>query len=106
LSVDFRDVEFFRSQVKAITVTGVCACGCGTLSFAVDPTKADAAPSAGWRDGPDIIVEGDSQSWLMLFQEDGWLTELEHVAGYGPNPEELDASTITPDVQVEDNWFR
>jgi hypothetical protein len=106
LSADFRDVQFFRRQVEAITVTSVCPCGCGTLSFAVDPETADAAPSAAWRNGPDILVEGDSESWLMLFQEDGWLTELEHVAGYGPNPEDLDASTITPDVQVEEDWFR
>jgi hypothetical protein len=106
LSVDFRDVESFRRQVDAITVTGMCGCGCGSLTFAVDPKKADAAPSPAWRDGPAVIAEGDAQSWLMLFQDGGWLTELEHVAGYGPNPEDLDASRITPDAQVEDDWFR
>ena len=52
-----------------------------------------------------MIVEGDSRSWLMLFQSDGWLTELEHVAGYGPNPQQLEAASIEPDLPVEDDWF-
>jgi hypothetical protein len=42
--------------------------------------------------------EGDASSWLMLMQEDGWLNELEHVSGYGPRPNELDASKITPEA--------
>ena len=105
LSVEFRDVEFFRAQVPAITVTDVCACGCGSLVFEVDREKAAPAPSKAWRDGPEVIVEGDSGSWMMLFQEDGWLTELEHVDGYGPRPQDLDAAAIEPDVQVEDDWF-
>ena len=105
LSVDFPDAEYFRRQIDAITVTSTCSCGCGTIQFAVDPTKAQPAPSPAWQDGPDVLVEGDGRSWLMLFQNEGWLTELEHVAGYGPRPEELDANTITPDLQVEDDWF-
>ena len=102
LSVDFRDVEFFRAQVPALTVSGMCDCGCGSLYLAVDPEKAAPAPSEEWRDGPDVLVEGDSTSWLMLIQADGWLTELEHVDGYGPRPQELDAAAIVPDPQVED----
>jgi hypothetical protein len=105
LSVDFRDVEYFRKQIDAITVTSTCSCGCGTIQFAVDPTRAEPAPTVAWQDGPDLLVEGDKQSWLMLFQCDGWLSELEHVAGHGPRPEELDPDTITPDLQVDDDWF-
>jgi hypothetical protein len=101
LSPEFRDVDYFRRQVPAIVVTHECPCGCGTIDFTVDRDKAPRAPS--WDGGPDILVEGDAQSWLMLFQDDGWLTELEHVAGYGPNPEDLDPATIEPDPQVVDD---
>jgi hypothetical protein len=52
-----------------------------------------------------VIVEGDRRSWLMLFQCDGWLSELEHVDGCGPRPQDLDATSIEPDVQVADDWF-
>lgn len=104
LSVDFPEVEYFRAQVSALTVTDVCDCGCGSLRFSVDAEKAARAPSPAWN-GPDVIVEGDSQSWLMLFQSDGWLTELEHVADHGPNPADLDAASIEPDLQVDESWF-
>ena len=105
LSVEFRDAEYFRAQVAAITVTGGCGCGCGSLKFSVDTDEAARAPSTAWDEGPDVIVEGHSPSWLLLFQSDGQLTELEHVAGYGPNPQELEAASIEPDLQVEDDWF-
>ena len=98
-------MEFFRAHVPAITVTAMCSCGCGSLQFEVDPVKAAPAPSKAWQDGPDVIVEGDSKSWLMLFQDEGWLTELEHVADHGPRPQDMDAATIHPDLQVEDDWF-
>ncbi len=103
LSVDFPDVAFFRAQVPAITVVGVCDCGCGSLQFRVDASKASRAPSPVWREGPDVLVEGDSRSWLMLFQDDGWLSELEHVDGYGPRPQDLDPASIQPDPQVGDD---
>lgn len=106
LSVDFPDAHVFRAQVAAITVTGMCGCGCGSLELEVDPARAPRAPSAAWRDGPDVIVEGDTQSWLMLFQDDGWLTELEHVDGYGPRPQDMDAASIRPHVQVDEEWLR
>lgn len=97
LSVEFPEVEYFQAQIPALTVTDVCDCGCGTLRFSGDAEKASRAPSPAWNGSGEPIVEGDSQSWMMLFQADDWLTELEHVAGYGPNPEELDASGIEPD---------
>jgi hypothetical protein len=50
-------------------------------------------------------VEGDRRSWLMLIQDNGWLTELEHVDGYGPRPQDIEAAMIQPDLQVEDDWF-
>lgn len=105
LSPDFRDVEYFRAQVPALTVTDVCGCGCGSLTFEVDADRAIRAPSQFWREGSQVLVEGDRKSWLMLFQHDGRLSELEHVAGHGPNPNDLDASKIKPDVQIEESWF-
>ena len=101
LSVDFRDVEFFRAQVPVIRMRSMCSCGCGTLNFAIDP-EAKRAPSREWRDNAHLLVEGDSRSWLILFQNDGWLSRLEHV----PNgPQDLDAASIQPDLAVEDDWF-
>jgi hypothetical protein len=41
----------------------------------------------------------------MLFQNEGWLAELEHVDGHGPRPQDMDAATIQPDPQVADDWF-
>jgi hypothetical protein len=102
LSVDFPDVEFFRAQVPAIRVREMCRCGCGTLYFKIDP-DAERAPSQGWHEGPDILVEGLGPSWLMLSQDDGWLTKLEHVPN-GPNPEDLDAASILAEVWEYD-WF-
>jgi hypothetical protein len=52
-----------------------------------------------------VIVEGDANSWLMMFQNEDRLTELEHVAGYGPRPEDLDVDAMQPDLQVEPDWF-
>jgi hypothetical protein len=103
LSVDFPEVEFFRKQIDAITVKSTCGCGCGTIRLSVDTGRAQRAPSEWW-DGPFILVEGDSQSWLMLFQNDGWLSELEHVPG-GPRPDELDPASIAPDPQVSTEEF-
>jgi hypothetical protein len=50
-------------------------------------------------------VEGDSRAWLMLFQEYGWLTELEHVADGGPDLRRIDPTTLQPDLQVDEDWF-
>ena len=101
LSVEFREVEHFRAQVPAIEVTHECTCGCGTITFKVDAARA---PSVLWDDGPEILVEGDAQSWLMLFQRDGWLSELEHVPGHGLPPEQLDAASIVPELKAESDF--
>ncbi len=105
LAVDFAEVEYFRAQVPALTVRGGCTCGCGSLEFDVAKDQVARAPAQAWDGGPDVIVEGDQQSWLMLFQDGGYLTELEHVAGHGPRPDELDGATIAPESQVDDDWF-
>ena len=95
----FPEVEYFLAQVPAITVVGMCACGCGTIEFEVDADRARRAPAPHWKGG-DVVAEGDASSWLMLMQADGWLSELEHVAGYGPRPNELDASKIAPESEI------
>jgi hypothetical protein len=102
LSVEFRDVEFFRAQVPHITVTHECTCGCGTVDFEVDRERAARAPSPVW-DASGLLVRGAAPSWLMLFQHGGWLTDLEHVAGHGPRPDEADPASIVPDLQVADD---
>jgi hypothetical protein len=101
LSVEFRDAEFFRAQVPHITVTHVCSCGCGTIDFAVDHERAERAPSAAWDDSSELIAQASAPAWLMLFQHAGYLTDLEHVAGHGPRPDELDPASIAPELMVE-----
>lgn len=105
LSVDFPEVDYFRAQVPHLVVRNVCNCGCGTIDFAIDPKQAPRAPSPAWDGATGPIVEGDQQSWLMLMQADGYLTDLEHVAGCGLTPEQLDPDRIKPDLQVTDDWF-
>lgn len=105
LSVDFPEVGHFRAQVAHAVVRAACGCGCGTIELEVDAAKAPRAPSHVWDDEPGPIVEGDEQSWLMLFQSGGMLSELEHVAGHGPGPRDLDAARIVPDVQVDADRF-
>jgi hypothetical protein len=103
LSLDFPDVECFRRQVPAITVTDKCPCGCGTIRFAVDPA-APPAPQARWKDTMGPLVEGDEHNWLMLFQVDGVLTELEHVSGgRGRSLDVVDARTIEAKLGSDDS---
>ncbi len=104
LSVDFPDVEYFRRQVPTLTVRHRCPCGCGTIELSVDP-GVPRARSKAW-DGPTgPIVESDSRHWLLLFQADGLLTELEHVADGGPDLSVIDPAAIEPEAQVDDDWF-
>jgi hypothetical protein len=103
LSLDFPDVEYFRRQVPAITVTGRCPCGCGTIQFAIDP-EAPGAPSERWQDTMGPLVEGDEHNWLMLFQLDGVLTELEHVSGGRDRDlSVVDAERIEPQLVLEES---
>jgi hypothetical protein len=97
LSPDFQHAEYFRRQVPAINVRKECPCGCGTVWFEVDP-DAPRAPGKRWK-GAWLMVEGDARNWLMLFQENGVLTELEHVSGgRGRGLEVIDAATIEPEL--------
>ena len=101
---DFPEVEYFRHQVPAITVTGKCGCGCGTIKFSVGP-EAARAPSKAWDGQTGPIIEGDARNWLMLFQVDGVLTELEHVTSGGPDLRVVDIATLEPDLFIDDDWF-
>jgi hypothetical protein len=105
LDVEFPEVEYFRRQVPAITVTDICPCGCGTIQFSVDPKRAQRAPSKAWDGSTGPIVESDGREWLMLFQLDGWLSELEHVPEGGLDLRAVDPATLQPDLQVEADWF-
>jgi hypothetical protein len=96
LSGEFPGADAFRAQIAATSVTGVCGCGCSSLTLAVDHTKANPAPDQDpdW----DIIIEnGGSTSWLMVHQKGGWLAELEHVPGHGLGPGSVDPSEVFPE---------
>ena len=65
--------DAYRAQVDRTVVTGVCACGCGSLDLAV----AEDAPRA---ERPSEVVgriDEPDGSWLMLHAHEGALVELE-----------------------------
>ena len=96
LSGHFPGASAFRAQVPAVSVTSECSCGCGSLYLTVDRSKADPAPDQSR--GYDMIVEnGGRTSWLMLHQKGGWLVELEHVPGHGPDPSSVDPADVFPE---------
>lgn len=67
--------DAYRAQLGHTVVSGVCACGCGSLDLAVaEDTPRTDRPSevVGRADEPD-------GSWLMLHAHDGALVELEIV---------------------------
>jgi len=88
-----------------VTVVGVCGCGCGSIQFSVDQQRAARAPSRAWDGHTGPVVEGDSQAWLILFQVEGWLTELEPLPMGGLDLRVVDPATLQPDLQVEADWF-
>jgi hypothetical protein len=100
LSVDFREVEYFRRQIPAITVTGTCDCGCGSIDFSVG-AEARRAPSKRCNGPSHLLLEGDAENWLILFQGDGLLTELEHVVEGGPDLSVIDPKTLESDCNID-----
>lgn len=100
LAADEPGVEQFRGQVDWITVVYECPCGeCGSISFEVDETRAEQATEAKWIDY-EVVSEASGHSWLMLHQRDGWLTELEQVAGYGEPLGQVDPDLIELDSEI------
>jgi hypothetical protein len=43
----FEDVDVYRAQVDAATVTGMCSCGCATINLEVDPKQQRETPHRG-----------------------------------------------------------
>jgi hypothetical protein len=83
----FPDVELYRQQADHLVVTGRCQCGCPTVSFTVDSSKA---PRARFHGTPLLPVEaeagdGEDLVQLILFARHGWLESLELVY-YSPQP--------------------
>ena len=69
------DANAYRAQLDRTVVTGLCACGCGSLDLSV----AEDAPRA---DRPSEVVgrvDEPDGSWLMLHAHEGALVELEIV---------------------------
>ena len=74
--------DAYRAQLPRTVVSGVCACGCGSLDLAV----AEDAPRA--ERPPEVVARLDEPdgSWLMLHARDGALVELEMLR-FGGDPD-------------------
>jgi len=104
----FPDVEVYRRQADHLKVTGKCSCGCPTVDFTVDTTRATQATFHG---NPLLPVEaeageGENFVQLILFARDGWLESLELVY-YSerpprnfPSPSDLRLVTRPPRAQT------
>jgi hypothetical protein len=86
----------FIQQLRYASVESECSCGCGTIDLRVDRTAVPPAAPDRWAEEMGPFVEGDETSWLMLFQDGGYLTCLEHVPGYGAKIDALNAEEIRP----------
>ena len=84
----FPDVDVYREQVDHLMGTGKCACGCPTISLAVDRSRARPADCRGTPLLPVEAEAGDPKLpvQLILFAPDGWLTSLELVYFDGRPP--------------------
>lgn len=82
LSVDDPRIEPLRKQAEVARVNWECTCGCATINFVIDRTRASAATGLC---SPVIDashrrpVEDDEFCELIVFLEDGWLSSLELV---------------------------
>jgi hypothetical protein len=81
LSVDGLDGAYvLRQQTAVARAEPSCTCGCGSIYLRIDRAASEGAHA----DLPRVIVEGTviSESGepiggLLLFEEDGWLHNLE-----------------------------
>ncbi|MEV6118927.1 hypothetical protein AB0M23_00075 [Streptomyces sp. NPDC052077] len=70
-----------RRQVPHLSVRGRCTCGCGTVYFELDTSKAEPAPT-----GPSTVTVAEAQlvteAWecpgeVLVFTQGGYLSWLE-----------------------------
>jgi hypothetical protein len=66
-----------RAQAATAVVTGQCDCGCGAIAFEVDREHTAPVelrwPITTYNDPEDP----EQTTWLMLWGEDGWITDIE-----------------------------
>jgi hypothetical protein len=99
----FEEVDVYRAQVDAATVTGMCSCGCATINLEVGPD----APAATFVGTPLLPTEARGQDpsdpslpvEIILFAREGTLESLE-IVHYGDEPPKYfpaaqDLKTIT-----------
>lgn len=88
LSVADARIEPLRRQAEFAAVNWECTCGCATVHFVIDRSRASAAKGLcspvldAYRRGP---VDLDRFCELIVFLDDGWLSSLELV-WYGAMP--------------------
>ena len=103
LSVDDPRIEPLRKQAEFATVNWECTCGCATINFTIDRSRASAATGLcspvidAYRRAP---VSDDEFCELILFLKDGWLSSLELV-WYGAKP----IAEFPPPTDFEPPWL-
>jgi hypothetical protein len=99
LSFDDPRIEPLRKQADAASVNWECTCGCATIEFVIDESRASVATGLcsmildASRRRP---IEDDAFCDLLVFLKDGWLSSLELVwyskpIAEFPAPAEFDA---------------
>jgi hypothetical protein len=90
LAVDDPRLDPLKKQARNLLVTWECTCGCATVNFAVDRSRAAVAVdlcSPVTETQLRAPFDADEFSELILFLEDGWLSSLEIVWYVKPIPE-------------------
>jgi hypothetical protein len=87
LSIDDPRIEPLRKQADVASVNWECTCGCATINFVIDRTRASAATGPcspvldAYHRSP---VDEDRFCELIVFLHDGWLSSLELVWYWKP----------------------
>jgi hypothetical protein len=99
LSIDDARLDPLREQRRTVKVTGGCGCGCATIDLAVDRERSGPADICGQPVSAVLTPEAEPSDprdhvGLLLFLEDGWLSQVEIWWIQNPAPEFPPASSF------------
>lgn len=78
-----------RTQVSAARVTGECECGCGAFDLEVDHERAQRAVARFPITTSNDPEDPEETLWLILWDEDGWISYVEIAWISAENPRGL-----------------